>query len=149
MTRGLVKPAQLGRLRSFLLLLEADLWGPEWLLIWLDQDDPQRTLSIRVIRSIIHQPQRWSENIYGLTNQKDKLGVYTAEGWQSLALAADADKQFYPSAYWRWMINRIVRWHRRWNEEEAARKAAARLSPRRKARTARVKDQLAPVTSSP
>lgn len=129
MSRGLVKPAQLGRLRSFLLLLQADLWGPEWFLPWLDQDDPNRSLSIRIIRSILQQPERWTDGVYGLTNLTDDLGVYAAEGYQCLAIAADADKQFYPSAYWRWMINRVVRWHREWSRKRAAEQMAIRLLP--------------------
>lgn len=127
MTRDLVKPAPLGRLRSLLLLLQIDLWGPDWLLPWIDESDPQRALSIRVIRSIVREPKDWTENDYGLTNLADGLGVYAADGYQSIAIAADADKQFYPTAYWRWMINRVVRWHRTWAAQQLAEQTSKRL----------------------
>jgi hypothetical protein len=123
----LVRPLPLGRIRSLLLLLEADLWGPDWLLRWLDQDDPQRSLAIRVIRSILRQPERWTESVYGLTNGTDGFGVWTAEGYQSAAIAVDGDKQFYPGAYWRWMLNRAVRCHREWAAKQKAKTATERL----------------------
>lgn len=109
----LVAPAPLGRLRSLLLRIEADLWGPDWLLRWLDQDDANRTLCIRVIRDIIRRPDDWTANGYGLVNSENGLAVWTSEGPQSIAIADKGTALFRPSAYWRYMLYRVIREHSR------------------------------------
>jgi hypothetical protein len=129
MARNLVPPARMGWLRSLLVALEADLWGPDWLWDWITEGDPKLALFVSVSRSLGQEPKSWSISPYGVTNHEDGIGVYCAEGRNSVAVAVDGDRQYYPSSYYRRLLWDAVAEHRRTMAAEEAFETAGRLAP--------------------
>lgn len=116
MSLGLVRPVEIGRFQRFLLSLKADCRGPHWLRRWAVGEDDQSDLFSQIVRSVCSEPNEWTPGPHGLTNLAKQIGVYAAEGAERVAVAVDADKQFFPSAYWRWLLFEAVEAHRDYTE---------------------------------